>query len=245
MTDTRLLCLSLAPLLFLAASAGAVSQQPSGLSGAFNIAPLRVDLAQSAQFANLTLTNAMDHRASIQVRIFAWRQEQGRDVFTPTTDFIASPGIFRLDAGAVQQFHVIRQRDFTGVQEQRYRVVIDQLPEAASTASQAAQTRLQLTLPLFVGSDRASPAQISARIEGGQLQLANAGGRTARIGTLALVAADGRRWPVALDRGRYVLGSSMISYDPRGFDCVAAGPVRVTGMIDRASFDVQPPTRCP
>lgn len=245
MIDTRLLCLSLAPLLVLAASADAAPQQPAALSGAFNIAPLRVDLAQSAQFANLTLTNAMDRRASIQVRIFAWRQEQGRDVFTPTNDFIASPGIFRLDAGAVQQFHVIRQREFSGAQEQRYRVVIDQLPEPASAANQAAQTRLQLTLPLFVGSDRVSPAQVSARLDGGQLQLSNAGGRTARIGTLALVAADGRRWPVVLDRGRYVLGGSMISYDLRGFDCVTAGPVRVSGMIDRASFDVQPPTRCP
>lgn len=244
MFDLRL-ATCLASVFALTASAGAAPLPAAPLSGAFTIAPLRLDLTKAVQFANLTLTNAMDRRASIQVRIFAWRQEQGRDVFTPTTDFIASPGIFRLETGAMQQFHIIRQRDFAGRQELRYRVVIDQLPEQVSNANQAAQTRLQLTLPLFVGSDTVGPARVSARLAGAQLQLGNAGGRTARIGSLAVVTSDGRRWPVQLDRGRYILGESMISYDLRGFDCGAAGPVRVVGLIDRVSFDVQPQTRCP
>ena len=215
------------------------------LSGSFSISPLRLDLAQSSEFTNLTLTNALDRRSSVQIRIFAWRQEGGKDIYAPTTDFVASPSIFTMPAGAQQQIHIIRAQPLPGAREQHYRVVVDQLPEAAQGKNQAAATRLQLTLPLFVGSEQARPAQLSAAINGTRLTITNSGGRTARIGVLTVVSNDGRRWPINLENGRYVQGQSMLTFDVPRFDCTRAGALRVAGTIDRAAFDVPPQTRCP
>ena len=245
MTRIRFVTRFVIAALTIVASAVVAQQNAPALSGSFSISPLRLDLAQSSEFTNLTLTNALDRRSSIQIRIFAWRQENGKDIYAPTTDFIASPSIFTMPAGAQQQIHVIRAQPMPDAREQHYRVVVDQLPEAAQGKNQAAATRLQLTLPLFVGSERAQPSRLSAALNGAQLTITNSGGRTARIGTLALLGNNGRRWPINLENGRYVQGQSMLTFDLPGFDCVQAGTLRVAGIVDRAAFDVQPQTRCP
>lgn len=227
------------------AGAGLAQVASAPRSGAFTVSPLRIDLAQGNDHAEMTLSNALDRASAVQVRIFAWHQENGADRFTPSSDFVVSPSIFRMAPGSVQQFHIIRQTPATAAAESRYRIVIDQLPEPVAGTNQAANTRLQLTLPLFSGSELTTPAKLLAQLTGARLTIANAGGRTARIGSLAVVAADGSRWPIALDTGRYVLGQSRLSYDLREFDCARAGQVRVVGLVDRIVFDAKPQSSCP
>lgn len=232
-------------VLVFAAGTSAAQESLPARSGAFTVSPLRIDLPQSADHAVLTLSNALDRESAVQIRVFAWHQDRGIDRFVPSQDFVVSPSIFRMAPGSAQQFHIIPQRAFSGAQEARFRVVIDQLPAPVMGADQAAMTRLQLTLPLFVGSEQAPPARLSASVAGTRVSVANAGGRTARIGSLVLIAADGRRWPIGLDTGRYVHGQSTVTYEVPGFDCTRAGPVRVAGMVDRAGFDAAPQSSCP
>lgn len=230
------------PALALIAGAGS-AQAPQITSGAFTVAPLRLEVAASSDSANLQLTNALDRTSSVQVRIFAWRQENGVDRFSPSDDFVVSPSIFKIAPQSIQLVHIVRQRP-TGPGESRYRVVIDQLPEAGGSAGPTATTRLQMTLPLFVGSETAAPAKIEMRIRGKRLEVSNSGGRTARIGALALVAPDGTRWPIPLDSGRYVMGQSTVNYAIPGFVCQATPSVRLTGTIDRITINAVPNQTC-
>lgn len=229
----------------MAVAGAAQNGPPPQRSGAFTVSPLRIDLPSGEDHAELTLSNALDRASAVQVRVFAWSQENGLDRFSPTTDFVVSPSIFRMPPQSLQQFHIVRRGPTTGTGEGRYRIVIDQLPEPPSGVSQAAVTRLQMTLPLFSGSERASPASLTASLAGSRLTIANSGGRTARIGSLAVVAADGNRWPIALEVGRYVHGQSSLTYQIAGFDCARAARVRIVGMVDRTGFDAVPQTSCP
>lgn len=232
---------------FLLVAGVGAAQSPTAASGAFTVAPLRLELSATDEATSLDLTNALDRTSAVQVRVFAWRQENGADRYAPSDDFIVSPSIFRMAPQSSQRVRLIRKTTFAAGQEVRYRVVIDQLPEAMGAAGPVAATRLQLTLPLFAGSETAPPAQIVTRIAGNQLLVTNTGGRTARIGALMLSTPDGRSWPVRLDSGRYVMGQSTISYAVPGFACADTNGavVRVTGSIDRTSVDAVPDKTCP
>lgn len=240
-----------AALLTLVASgaaaqpAAAPTPSRSSPSGALSIAPLRVELPTGTDFAPMVVGNAMDRVVAVQVRIFGWNQEDGQDRYAPSTDLIASPSLFRIEPGKSQDFRVIRQNALPAGAEQRYRVVIDQLPEPASHGVQAAATRLQLLVPLFAGSDAAAPARLSAAVGDGTIILSNAGGRTARINSLAVVGPDGTKWPVASEQARYVHGSSSMTYTVAGYSCAAGPPQRVIGQTDGGDVDVVPTSSCP
>lgn len=231
----------------LAAIASASFAQPANptLSGSFTVSPLRVDLKQGDESAELQLTNSLDRPSAVQIRVFAWSQQDGQDRFAPTSYFTVSPSIFRMPAGALQTFHIARSVPAASTGEARYRIVIDQLPESAAVGQQFASTRLQLTLPLFSGSEMALPAKLTQKLTNNVLQITNSGGRTARIAALTVVAADGQRWPVSLDHGRYIHGQSTMSFSVPRYVCQAASSVRLTGTIDRTAFDAIPQQSCP
>lgn len=229
----------------LALSASTAAAQSAPLPASLSIAPLRVELTAASEYAPMQLGNAMDRPVSIQVRIFSWHQEDGRDRYAPSTDLIASPSLFRVAPGATQDFRVIRQAVLPPGAEHRYRVVIDQLPEPVSNGGQAAATRLQLLVPLFANSETVAPARLEAVLSDGAVTLTNAGGRAARIDRLVLVSADGSQLPVATDQVRYVHGASAVTYKLDGYTCATGRAQRLTGRVDSAGFDAQPASRCP
>ena len=243
MSSFSAICVA-ALLAFGASTAAAQSASPAP-SGSLSIAPLRVEMVATSEYAPMQLGNAMDRPVSIQVRIFSWHQEEGRDHYAPSTDLIASPSLFRVAPGATQDFRVIRQAVLAPGAEHRYRVVIDQLPEPVSSGGQAAATRLQLLVPLFANSETAAPARLEAVVDDGSVTVSNGGGRAARIDRLVLVSADGTQVPVPTDQVRYIHGASQVTYELEGFRCANGLVQRLTGQVDSADFDVQPASRCP
>ena len=231
----------------LAFAAGAAAAQTASLpaSGSLSIAPLRVELPAASEYASMQLGNAMDRPVAIQVRIFRWHQENGRDIYAPSADLIASPSLFRVAPGATQDFRIIRQAALPGGSEHRYRVVIDQLPEPVSNGGQAAATRLQLLVPLFANSETVAPARLEAMVSETGVTLTNTGGRAARIDNLALSGADGAQITVPTDQVRYIHSGSAVTYPLAGYSCANGPAQRLVGQVDSARFDAQPASRCP
>lgn len=241
--------------MIMAASAPLMAQDsapgpaPAALpaSGVFSVSPLRIDMAASAETASLQLKNLLPSAASVQIRVFAWTQANGRDSYQPSDAFIVSPSIIRLDAGANQLVRVVPRDGVMAEpgQERRYRVVIDQLPGTTSAEQQAANTRLQITIPLFHGGDASSPARLTAQIRDRQLTLTNAGGRTAHLAAMELTGPDGQVLPVPLDGLRYLHGGTSVSLGLSRPVCGHNGTASLKAVVDRSPVNVASEQICP
>ena len=92
-----------------------------GMGGAVQAASLQLSstslsLPAGQRAGALVLRNTGRAPVTAQIRAFSWQQDaQGKDVLTPTAALIVSPPMVRLDAGAEQQFRVIRAQTAGGV----------------------------------------------------------------------------------------------------------------------------------
>jgi fimbrial chaperone protein len=212
------------------APADASAQGPATLS----IAPLRVEIDEASSGATVRLTNASSHPLPVQARLFSWTQENGEDVYAPSSELTVSPSITSIPPGQTQIVRVLR-RGGASPGEKRFRLAVDQLPDPTLARPGQALTRIRFTLPVFVDRAKASPAAFTWRIADNRIELANTGGATARVLDLQVRSKDGRMVPVEHNALRYVLGNSTIAW-PLGNGC-SLGPVRVTAQIDGQAID--------
>ncbi|NER61673.1 molecular chaperone [Pseudomonas sp. MAFF212428] len=104
----------------------------------------------------LWLENRGDTPASLQVRVFAWRQGEFDDQFQAQREIIGSPPVATLAAGQKQLIRLTRTAQSPAGQEQAYRIIIDEIPPAlpatdANTPPQAAiRFQMRYSVPLFV-----------------------------------------------------------------------------------------------
>lgn len=199
-----------------------------------SVAPIRVELEGDESGATVRLMNASDHALPVQTRLFAWSQENGEDIYAPSTELVVSPSIVSIPTGETQVVRVLR-KGTASPGEKRFRLVIDQLPDPTTMRPGQAQTRIRFTVPVFVDRDKAAPAQFAWRMTKTGLELVNSGGLTARILDVKVTAANGRDIPVEDNALRYVMGNSTIAW-PVGNGC-ALGPVKVTAQIDGQTVD--------
>jgi fimbrial chaperone protein len=228
--------LAAAPPVQAPEAAAEGADRPVGALGPaiLGIAPLRVEIEGAGAGATVRLTNSSDHALPVQARLFAWSQENGEDVYAPSSELVVSPSITSIPSGQTQIVRVLRKGAVTPG-EKRFRLAVDQLPDPAQARPGQALTRIRFTLPVFVDRDKAAPAALAWRIADDRIELANTGGTTARVLEVQVKTADGRIVPVERNALRYVLGNSTIAW-PLGNGC-ALGPVRVTAQIDGQAVD--------
>jgi fimbrial chaperone protein len=65
----------------------------------------------------------------VQVRVFRWTVVDGNDVLEPTRDVVASPPMTVLVPGAENLIRVVRVSDKPPADGERYRLLIDELPD--------------------------------------------------------------------------------------------------------------------
>ena len=210
-----------------------IPDAPAAGPAVLSVAPIRVELDGDGTGATVRLTNSSDHALPVQTRLFAWSQEEGEDVYAPSSELVVSPSIVSIPNGETQVVRVLRKGP-ASPGEKRFRLVIDQLPDPTTMRPGQAQTRIRFTVPVFVDRDKAAPAQFAWRMSKAGLELVNSGGLTARILDVK-VTANGRDIPVEDNALRYVMGNSTIAW-PVGNGC-ALGSVTVTAQIDGQTVD--------
>ncbi|MBC3420070.1 molecular chaperone [Pseudomonas sp. L7] len=104
----------------------------------------------------LWLENRGSAPASLQVRVFAWRQGDYQEQFQAQREIIGSPPVANIPPGQKQLIRLTRTGSSPVGQEQAYRIIIDEIPSPtpadASTEGPKAAIRLQMrySVPLFV-----------------------------------------------------------------------------------------------
>lgn len=205
------------------------------------VTPLRIELAAGTIAETVQVQNSTDAPMAVQMRLFAWTQEAGEDVYAPSNELLISPSIVSIPARQTQLVRLLRKTAASPV-EKRYRLVVDQLPDPAQARPGVAQTRVRFAIPVFVDRDKAAPAAFAWRLRNGSLEVTNTGGSSARIVHIAVTGPDGAPVTVEQNALRYVHGASAISW-PIGGGC-SLGNLRITAQIDGQTVDAEPAPAC-
>jgi len=221
-------------------------------AGTFTISPLRVDFADDTSMAVLTVRNEDATPVVVQTQGLVWSQEAGQDALTPSRDLLISPAVFTLQPGGSQLVRVALRRNVDPVRELTYRVLLQEVPQAASPNFNGLQVVLRLSVPVFVEPlAPATPqvAWVAARGGDGKLSLSarNDGSAHARIHGFSVKTADGAITVLDQPELAYVLpGSSRHwTFDDNNNTRLnaqsttgpgMAGPYRLEGTTDRGSF---------
>jgi len=178
------------------------------------ISPVRVDLVPGRKSEVVTLSNAGSARKTVQAEVVAWRQQDGADVYEPTSELLVSPPLFFLEPGARQ---VVRIGRPTGAPpavgaERSYRVFFQEIPDAdGARPAIGLRFALRIGIPVFalpVGGAAERLEWTAHRQADGALRLvaANTGAAHAKISDLALSDPRGEALPA--EGFRYVLPGS-------------------------------------
>lgn len=177
------------------------------IAASLNISPVVLDVAAPQQATTLNLRNTGVKPIIGQVRVFAWRQEDGVDVLDPTDAVTASPPLVEVRPGLDYTIRIVRNEATPVAAEETYRLVIDEVPDAAARERGQVVVALRYSVPVFFGAPEAQSARVSWAIrqaKGKALLVAhNDGERRMQVIDLAI---GGK--PIARGLAGYVLGHS-------------------------------------
>ena len=99
--------------IFMALTAAYCSPPAFAETTGIRVAPILVQMTPEHPLSSFRIHNGRDHETAFQVEVFAWSQDDGRDVLTPTDDMIVAPSTFLASAGGDQ---IVRGRGFDSQQ---------------------------------------------------------------------------------------------------------------------------------
>ncbi|MFB4393564.1 MULTISPECIES: molecular chaperone [unclassified Pseudomonas] len=228
---------------------------PAGAATSVLIWPIDPVLEAGQKAGALWLENRGSEPASLQVRVFAWRQGDYQEQFQAQREIIGSPPVATIAPGQKQLVRLTRTGSSPVGQEQAFRIIIDEIPsplpaEAASEGPKAAiRLQMRYSVPLFVYGEglwgRADPEGKRSADSVGQPQLSwravtvqgkpyvelrNTGPVHARL-TDVVLAQGGQERPLVEGLLGYVLpGASMRWPVPAGTGAGGVLKGRVNGQ---------------
>lgn len=184
-------------------------------AASLNVSPTKLEVFSPQQAATISLRNMGDKAITGQVRVFAWRQENGEDVLEPTEAVVASPPMVGIHPGADYTVRVVRMSSEPVAGEEAYRLVVDEVPDAAARRNGVINVAIRYVIPLFFDSPEAGQARVAWSIahKNGKAVLTarNDGDKREQLRDLYL---GGK--PIAKGLAGYVLGHSESSWEVRG-----------------------------
>jgi fimbrial chaperone protein len=182
-----------------------VSVSPVCAQAMMDVAPTTIQLAPG-QSGLFYLTNHSDKPINVQVEALDWQQQDGADKLTPSQTLFASPPVTEIAPGGRQTVRVMASPG--AAPESQYRLLVSELPDAASTEAASVRVLLQFSVPVFVGPlPKAAPAlawDATQTADGVDLAVRNDSDFAAKCVQVALTSGGK---PVAFDPGAvfYVL----------------------------------------
>lgn len=149
--------LLLALLLLLAIPHRAAAQ---AAGGSILLWPVNPVIEADERAAALWLENPGKAPVTLQIRIYAWAQQDGKNVYAAQDAILGTPPIATIAPGEKQLVRLTRTLAAAPGRESAYRVVVDEIPTAkpASESGAAVSFRMRYSLPLFAyGQGLAAP----------------------------------------------------------------------------------------
>lgn len=170
-------------------------------AGAFAISPVRSTLSLGHKIGSLTVTNQGAEPTVIQLEVLAWSQDsEGKDVFTPTKDILATPPVFTFQPNAKQVIRLGLRKPPTASNETTYRLFLQEVPPAPKPNFTGLQMALRMSIPIFVLPKTQVVPVLAWRLRqstDGQLLLTanNTGTAHIQIANFTLTPTEGAAFP--------------------------------------------------
>jgi fimbrial chaperone protein len=225
----------------------AVMAAPASAS-TFNISPIRAELAAGHRTEALTITNAEDNPVVVQIRVVRWSQKNGTEQLDETRELLATPPVLQIAANSQQIIRVALRREPDPAEELTYRVIFEEVPQAAPKDFIGLRVALRLSIPVFVapahGKANADLAWQSRWLANGQLELAATNSGSGHLQITDFEARfPGSLMPLRGITSKYVLAGSRMSWTlTPPADAMRQGAIPIRGHSDQGDFsaDVAP-----
>lgn len=135
-------------------------------AGSFQVTPIRLEFSGQQRTAALTVRNDSAEPLVVQIELADWSQHDSQDVYTDTTELLATPPIVTVPAGRDQVFRVGLRRTPDPSRELSYRVFLREIVAPPAQDFTGLQVSLRVGVPVFVKPIAAAkPALVwSARV---------------------------------------------------------------------------------
>lgn len=205
------------------------------------VTPVRLTLSAAHPTGVLNVSNKGGDSELVQAQVVAWSQKNGKDIFAPTQNILATPPIFRIDGGGTQVIRVGLRSAPTPGKETTYRLIMTQIPPPPRPDELGLQFALRVSLPIFVdpGIKTAPILHWSAKLLSPEklvLSATNVG--TAHVQILGLnIALSGPRKSIPHKAGNYILPGSTAHWDFKLASPIAQGAqLHVSTKTDQGDF---------
>jgi fimbrial chaperone protein len=147
--------LSLLLLLIAIALLFASPRPAAAQAGSLLIWPVDPVIESGARATALWLENPGKAPITLQVRIYAWAQDGGKNAYAPQETILGTPPTVTVAPGAKQLIRLTRTTPTPTKAEQAFRVVVDEIPTPSRVAASSAAVsfRMRYSLPLFAYGD--------------------------------------------------------------------------------------------
>jgi fimbrial chaperone protein len=225
----------------LAALLIAAAATPAGAS-TFNISPIRAELTAAHRTEALTIMNADDSPVVVQIRVVRWSQNGGAEQLEDTRELLATPPVLQIPANGQQIIRVALRREPDPAQELTYRVIFEEVPQAAPKDFIGLRVALRLSIPVFIapahGKASAELAWQSRWLANGQVELAATNTGSAHLQITDFEAQfPGSLMPLRGIASKYVLPGSRMSWTlTPPADANRQGAIPIRGHSDQGEF---------
>jgi len=207
----------------------------------FTIAPIRAELGAAHHSAALTLMNAEDQPVVVEVRAVRWSQQDGEEHLEDTHDLLVSPAVLQIPGNGSQIVRVALRSATDDDHEITYRVVFDEIPQAAPPGFNGLRVALRLSVPVFVAPTHGRPSANVTwdlhRLADGNVEVAAFNQGTAHLLVTDFDVQAGAATPLQAKISKYVLAGSRMTWQLKADDAKAwQGPIVVHGHSDQGEF---------
>jgi fimbrial chaperone protein len=119
-------------------------------AGSFQVNPIRVDMTKGATTAAITVRNDGEEPIVVQSSVVKWTQDNGQEVYAPTTEALVTPPIMTVPPGGEQIVRVGLRRGPDPQRELAYRLYLQEVPPPPKAGFTGLQVALRVGLPVFV-----------------------------------------------------------------------------------------------
>lgn len=207
-------------------------------AGSIAVNPIRVTLHATQTTSALVVRNSGAEASVVQLQIVSWSQQDGKDVYVPTKDLLATPPIFTVPAGGSQTVRVGLRRRADAHSEGTYRLILQEVPPPPKPEFRGLQVALRLSVPVFVAPAVAPSSTLTWHAEltsQGDLKIAavNTGNTHVQVIRFKLASDGTELAPTTPAGSAYVLPGQRREWNMRFTSAPSAGTkVRVDAQTD-------------
>lgn len=131
------------------------------------LSTVRVDLNDRQPNMAMVITNVGTTPSLVHFRVMSWSQDGKTDQLDVTTEVIANPPIAEIAGGARQMVRIGYNGKLQSQTERTYRLFIEEVPKKDRERTEAVETYLKISVPVFVASLAKAEPQVTGFVNAG------------------------------------------------------------------------------